>query len=295
MTAVRLLDGGMGQELRRRSSAPDDRLWSAREALDEPALVQSLHEEFLRAGAQVLTTVTYATNRWRMIRHGAGERWAEANRNACDAAEAAREAVNPAALIAGCLPPLRPSYQPEMLPDAETLEAEYAEHALLLAPHVDLFLAETLTTSREAAAAARAVATTGRPCWIAFTPADDGSRLRGGESVATAVRALAAVPVDAILLNCAPPEAVTAALPDLARTARVPFGAYANGFVEIPPDYGTGSTVADLAARADLDPDAYATHAARWLDLGATVVGGCCEVGPVHIARLARLLGARSA
>lgn len=294
MTAVRLLDGGMGQELYRRSAAPDDRLWSAREVLDQPDLVRALHEEFLRAGAEIITTVTYATTRWRMIRAGAGDRWAEANRNAVGAAELARDTVNPGALIAGSLPPLRGSYQPESVPSIATMEAEYAEQALLLAPHVDLFVAETLTTSAEAIAAARAAGSTGRPVWIAFTLTEDEARLRGGESIAGAVAALAGLPVEAILLNCTAPEAVTVALPELARVAGArPVGAYANGFVTIPDDYGTGSTVADLVARQNLDPDAYAAHAAQWLDAGATIVGGCCEVGPAHIARLRVLLDAR--
>lgn len=285
---TRLLDGGMGQALYR--AMPDERLWSTRAVLDAPHLVRELHERFLRAGADIITTATYAAIRWRMIRAGAADRWAEANRSACAAAEAARDAVNPAALIAGSLPPLRGSYQPEMVPAMQTLEVEYAEQALMLAPTVDLFIAETLSTSVEAIAAVRAVATTGKPIWVAYTVTDDGARLRGGESIEAAVRALDGLPVAAVLLNCAPPEAIDVAIPALARGAGdLPFGAYANGFTEIPPDFGSGSAVADLVRR-DIGPDAYAAHAARWIEAGAGIVGGCCEIDPPHIERLARLV-----
>jgi S-methylmethionine-dependent homocysteine/selenocysteine methylase len=54
-----------------------------------------------------------------------------------------------------------------------------------------------------------------------------------------------------------------------------------------------GGTVDTLASRADLDPEAYAEHALAWVEQGATLVGGCCEVGPAHIAALAKRLAER--
>jgi S-methylmethionine-dependent homocysteine/selenocysteine methylase len=293
---ITLLDGGMGQELRRRSKVPpDDALWSARQMLEEPDLVRQVHEDFLRAGAGVITTNTYATTRWRLNRHGAWDRFGEANRAACEVAKAARDAVNPAALIAGSLPPLRGSYQPDAVPPVDVLEPEYAEQALLLAPHVDLFVAETLSMSVEAVAAARAVATTGKPLWIAYTLNETGPpRLRGDEPIPVAVRALGDLPVAALLINCTSPEAVTEGLPELRAAAGArPVGGFANGFITIPSGFGLDKGVSDLEQREDLDPDAYAAFVARWLDEGATIVGGCCEVGPAHIARLAELIRER--
>ena len=60
MTAVTLTDGGMGQELLRRSKTPPTPLWSARVLIDEPALVRDLHADFIRAGARVITINSYA-------------------------------------------------------------------------------------------------------------------------------------------------------------------------------------------------------------------------------------------
>jgi homocysteine S-methyltransferase len=68
------------------------------------------------------------------------------------------------------------------------------------------------------------------------------------------------------------------------------FGAYANGFSGISADYVPGSTVKALKGRTDLGPEAYADFALGWVAEGATIVGGCCEVGPAHIAELARRL-----
>ena len=70
-----------------------------------------------------------------------------------------------------------------------------------------------------------------------------------------------------------------------------PFGAYANGFTRISEGFlGDAPTVDALEQRTDLDPAAYAEFAMGWVDQGATIVGGCCEVGPGHIAELARRL-----
>ena len=69
----------------------------------------------------------------------------------------------------------------------------------------------------------------------------------------------------------------------------IPVGAYANGFTGIAADFDKiGATVDSLKARTDLGPEAYAKFAQGWIDAGATLIGGCCEVGPAHIAELAR-------
>lgn len=292
---VRLLDGGMGQELRRRSAGPTDGLiFSSRVLLDAPDAVQSVHEDFLRAGADVITAHTYVTNRWRLRQERLDDHWAAMNLAACDVAEAAREAVNPGALIAGSVPPLRQSYQADFVPTA-TLDAEYAEHVLMLAPRVDFFLCETLSTSAEAIAAARAVATTDRRAWISFTILEEGPpRLRSGEPLAAALASISSagpLPIDAILLNCSSPEAVGRAVAELgALGLPIPYGGYANGFGPIPSGFGLSAGVGDLAERNDLDPDTYARHVARWIANGATIVGGCCQIGPAHIARLRELI-----
>ena len=73
MKSVVLTDGGMGQELLRRSGAAPTPLWSARVLIDEPELVQTLHEDFIRAGARVITINTYAATPERLGRDGLGD------------------------------------------------------------------------------------------------------------------------------------------------------------------------------------------------------------------------------
>ena len=95
----------------------------------------------------------------------------------------------------------------------------------------------------------------------------------------------------ALMINCTRPEAVDQGMPILA-TCGLPYGAYANGFTHIQSSYIPGATVAELNTRTDLTPDAYADFAMGWIEAGATIIGGCCEVGPAHIATLARRIEA---
>ena len=93
MTTVTLTDGGMGQELLRRSKAPPTPLWSARVLIDEPDLVRDLHAEFIRAGARVITINSYAATPERLARDGVPEMFEPLQKRAIDLAEAARDAV----------------------------------------------------------------------------------------------------------------------------------------------------------------------------------------------------------
>ncbi|MDX6751680.1 homocysteine S-methyltransferase family protein [Geminicoccaceae bacterium 1502E] len=287
---VLLMDGGMGQELRRRSPLGDHPLWSAKVMAEQPGLVRALHREFIDAGARVIITNTYATSRHRLAAEGMEERFAElvtlGGRLACEArAESGREV-----LVAGSLPPLHGSYRPDLVRSFEEIAPVYREHAELLAPHVDLLLCETMSSAEEARAAAHAAATTGKPVWVAWTLKDGGSTaLRSGESLDRAWAALDGIPVEAVLVNCCSPESITAAMPELAALGP-PAGAYANGFAPIPKDWLVTQGTARLGHRDELTPEAYCRHAARWIETGARIVGGCCEVGPEHIRAIREML-----
>ena len=294
MSRITLLDGGMGQELIRRSAQPAHPMWSAHVMLDEPGIVQAVHAEYLRAGARVLTLNTYSATPGRLTRFGMAEEFAPMQRRALELARAAIDETGIEASIAGCLPPLVGSYHPELLPPYEDMLAEYRLIAAAQAGHVELFLCETMSKAEEARAAATAAAETGRPVWVAWTLAEtlheDGTaRLRSGETIAEAIAALDGLPVAALLANCCPPEVIDAALPELVAAGR-PAGGYANAFTPIPPGFKLGQTVDMLSARTDLDPEAIADFALGWIAGGASIVGGCCEVGPAHIAEIARRL-----
>ncbi|MEP9396124.1 homocysteine S-methyltransferase family protein [Mesorhizobium sp. KR2-14] len=284
MTKVVLTDGGMGQELVRRSKGEPTPLWSAKVLMDEPDLVRGLHAEFIRAGARVITLNTYSATPERLEREGAPELFKPLQRRGIELAKAARDEAGDAA-IAGCLPPLFGSYAPALTISYEKTLDIYRRVVAEQADHVDLFLCETMASADEARAAVTAATESGKPVWVSWTLADHGEpRLRSGESLAAANAALGDMPLAARLINCCRPEAVDTAFADLlALGGKV--GAYANGFTAVEA-LKHGGTVDVLHARHDLDPAAYADFAIGWAKRGASIIGGCCEVGPEHIAAL---------
>ena len=290
MNTTTLLDGGMGQELARRSVSPPTPLWSSQVLLDEPDLVGALHREYIEAGADVVTLASYTATPERLERHGVGERFRSLQAAAVDAARRARDAAGRADVrVAGSLPPLVGSYRPDTMPEHEAALRSYRRIVECQAPGVDLLLCETMGSIAEARTATAAALESGLPVWVALTVDDDGSgRLRSGESLADARAALEPLGIAALLLNCSTPEAIDAAWPHLAG-APVPIGAYANAFTSVAA-LEPGGTVDVLEARTDLGPDAYAERAERWVEGGATIVGGCCETTPAHVRALAARL-----
>ncbi|MFN3953742.1 MAG: homocysteine S-methyltransferase family protein [Pararhodobacter sp.] len=289
MSTITLLDGGMGQELVRRSGDSPTPLWATRVMIDHPGMVQAIHADYFAAGASLATANTYAIHHDRLEKFGLDHRFADLHAAALAEAHAARKAHG-RGMIAGSLGPLVASYRPELMPAHDTAAARYAEVAEILAPQCDLLLGETVASVAHARALIRGALPVaeraGIPLWLSLTVDDqDGTRLRSGEPIAALKGHLGGVA--ALLANCSAPEAMDQAMPHLAAHG-LPFGAYANGFQQITADFlKDNATVDALSARAELTPQRYADFALGWLAAGATIVGGCCETGPAHIHELA--------
>ena len=289
---VTLLDGGMGRQLARMGAPFRQPEWSALALIEAPETVQAAHEAFIAAGAQVITTNSYALVPF----HIGEDRFSAQGQALADlSSRLARQAAASAAApvrVAGSLPPLFGSYRPDLFePERAPKIAKILVEGL--APHVDLWLAETQSSIREVAAAAAAVAGRGKPLWISYTIEDERPepgmpRLRSDEPVEEAVRAALDLGAEAVLFNCSQPEAMGDAVTAAARVigaarslARI--GVYANAFPPQPKDAAANGELSEL--RADLDPDRYLGWIRLWVGLGASLVGGCCGIGPEHIAR----------
>lgn len=286
-----ILDGGMGQELVARAGKATS-LWSVQALLDAPEVVRQVHDEYFAAGADIATTNSYSVLPDRLEPHGMLDRLEELARLACQLAADARE-VYGSGMVAGGLGPQGFSYQPDKAPPAEQAAEAYAKLAQIHAQYVDVHLLETMSSVDQARGGLMGAGVTGKPVWVALSVRDDdGTRLRSGELLSDVMPLLEEFNPAAVFINCSKPEAVDTAVPILAKSGRV-VGAYANGFTGIAADFNkVGATVDMLSARRDLGPNAYADFADGWAANGATIIGGCCEVGPAHIAELSRRLKA---
>ena len=284
-----LLDGGMGQELINRKASAQGVLWSAKALFDSPEAVQAVHEDYIRAGADVITTNSYSCIRNNFEPEGLAGRLGEMNRLAAELAQRARDNCGKPVLIAGSMGPQNGSYRPDLVGSYEETEALYREQAEFLAPHVDLFICETLSCLVEARAAVIAATSTGKPVWLSWSIEDSGAaNLRSGEPIHEAWEDIADSGISAVLLNCSPPEAITKVLPQLVSICDLPVGAYANAFTPIPDKWDFHGDESIPPSRTDITPRVYADYAAEWLKAGARIIGGCCEVGPAHIAQINR-------
>lgn len=287
---VVLTDGGMGQELVHRSQSEPGPMWGAQVLMDEPALVSQLHGEYIAAGAKVITLNAYSLTPERLAYVNAQDQFSALQRRAIDLAIQARESsgVNDVT-IAGCLPPLFGSYRPDTFPGEAQALATYRQVVQAQANDVDVFLCETMSSVQECIASVTAASESGLPVWLGLSVNDNGNGLlRSGETIASAYEAIQSHQPDAVLLNCSIPEAVTAAWPSITELP-CPVGAYANGFTSVL-DLEIGGTVDKLQARTDLGPAEYAAHAMHWVQQGAQIVGGCCEISPAHISYLSQAL-----
>ncbi len=290
MAKITLLDGGMGQELVARSGDVPTPLWATRVMIDHPNLVKEIHDDYFAAGASVATTNTYNILHDRLEGVGLDPLFHALHLRALTAVHEARAQAG-RGIIAGSMGPLGESYRPDLTPPVDVSAPLYAEKARIMAPHVDVILLETMSSLGLAEGALMGAQAAGKPVWLSVSVHDrDGSKLRSGEPVSGLRDLIQAYPTAAVLANCSMPEAMLAALQELAPLG-LPFGAYANGFSEIsnlplPED----ESAPEYAHRHDLTPEKYTAFAMQWVELGATIVGGCCEVGPAHIRHLAAAL-----
>jgi S-methylmethionine-dependent homocysteine/selenocysteine methylase len=277
-----VLDGGTGTELRRRGMMLDSATWSGLASLTHYEVLRSIHADYIAAGADVVTTNTFATTRFVLEAAGLGADFAAVNARAVAAAREARDASGRDVAIAGSISCLPPRFDVHAYPDEHIEAAAYVELAETLAEAgVDFLILEMMQETRHAPLACEAAHAVGLPFWL-------GVSCRVGAGGALVAFDFPLVPLTACLDALLPfaPAAVAvmhtpvpAVEPALAAVREHwigPVGAY--------PEIGTGT------GEPALSPNELASHAREWLTAGTQIVGGCCGTTPDHIRAVAAAL-----
>ena len=290
MTKITLLDGGMGQEIVQRAGDPLTPLWSTNSMIDHPGIVAAVHSDYFKAGATIATTNTYCVHRDRLSGAGLEDRFESLLEQAMSEAIEAK-ASNGEGRIAGSIGPLAASYRPDLCPPVEVAANLFKEVATHLASNSDILLCETVASIQHAEGVLTGVQSFDLPVWLSVTVSDDnGKLLRSGEAVSDLAKTVEEFAPEAVLVNCSVPEVMEDALNVISGFER-PYGAYANGFNRINEAFlEDRPTVGVLEVRQDLTPEVYADFALHWIGMGATIIGGCCETGPAHIAEIVKRL-----
>ncbi|HTU44654.1 MAG TPA: bifunctional homocysteine S-methyltransferase/methylenetetrahydrofolate reductase [Bryobacteraceae bacterium] len=243
--------------------------------LSSPQLVREIHQEYVRAGAEVVETNTFGGNRVRLGAFGLAEKLRAINEAGV---RLAREAAGERAFVAGAMGPLGTQIEPlgpMSFAEARAVFREQAE--ALIGGGVDLLVLETfydLNELREAIFAAREAAGPEMTIIAQVTVNDDGT-LRDGTSTQTFTQSLNDWPVDVMGVNCsAGPKVVLETIEKMAAHSTKPMSAM--------PNAGVPATVEGRNIYL-CSPEYMAQYARRFLQAGVRVIGGCCGTTPEHI------------
>ena len=292
---VLLLDGAISTEIEKRGVPMDQLVWSGLGSKIGSETLLEVHKDYIRAGADVITTNTFSSARHSLAAAGQGEATREIN---AMAVSLARQAVDEASegrtvLVAGSISPFG-AYN-EILghesPPIDLLKESYREQAEILAEEgVDLFLLEMLRDVERASVIVEAALATGIPVWSGLSSMvepgkpvmalSEYSTVEGMtfEEVLDAVKSLGG---DMVIVMHSEVEYILPSLEVMKEKWDGPIGAYAHSGYWSRPNWNFDAVIS---------PDDYLREAETWVEAGARLIGGCCGIGPEHIRLLSENL-----
>lgn len=287
-----ILDGGTGTELERRGVPMDAAAWCAAALSTHPDTVREVHEDYIRAGAEVIITNSFPAARHVLEPAGLGERFRELNARSVELARQAREsAAEEPVFVAGSISTFPPGLDSGYDPPASEARENYREQAGVLAEAgVDLLAIEMIRDLAQSGSAVRAAAETGLPVWLGFSckVEDDGKVVLWdrGHSLAEALGELTPLVSGSSVVSIMHTltEDTLPALDVVRQEWAGPVGAYPHSGKFIMPHW----QFIDM-----ISPEDFAAEAESWLDRGARLLGGCCGIVPEHISFLRQRLSSR--
>ena len=293
---VRILDGGVGQELLARGLKTKGTLWSASALIQDKfhKLILKTHIDFIESGAEVIVTTTFSSRKQKLIENNVLEKFEELNLKAAELASKAKDKF-PHIMIAGGLPPQNLVYQVDSRSDDEIM-CDFYDQAKILSPYVDFFYLEVLSSFREVNLAVRAIESLKKP-YLVGLHVSNGTELPSKEKISEIKSNLTPGNSLGLVLSCVSPENYQLNSQELSKLD-CPYGFKLNGFEFTTPKlnqnktYTTGDSVNPnmiLGKRKDLNPEKFFRLVEKFKSSGATILGGCCETTPAHIKELVKL------
>ncbi|MBD1137436.1 homocysteine S-methyltransferase family protein [Pelagibacterales bacterium SAG-MED43] len=290
---IRVLDGGMGQELLARGVEANGTLWSVNALLQKKyhELVLNTHLDFIKSGAEVIVTTTFTARRKRLRENNIENKFEYLNKIAGEIALKTKKKF-PNTLIAGGLPPQNFTYQADDR-NEEEIKNNFQEQARILNPYIDFFYFDVLSSLKEIKCGIEAIKEFKKPYLIGIH-ISEGTRLPNGDKISD-VKKIINNQLLGIMLSCVSPENFQQNLSEL-KSLRVPFGFKLNAYITTNTSYSenylkskTGNPAEVLGKRKDLTPENMGRFAGIFKNAGATIFGGCCETTPAHIKELSKL------
>ena len=284
---TRILDGGVGQELLAKGMKPSGTLWSASALLnkDYHDLLLNVHLDYIKAGAEVIITNTFATRKVRLIENNIENKFEYLNELAGKIAHKTKD-YYPNILIAGGLPPQNSTYKADDRSE-DKIKQDFYEQAKLLNPFIDFFYFDVLSSIKEIKVATESIKDFEKP-YLIGVHISKGTKLPSGEKISDLINELKNKKLLGIILSCVSPENYELNSNEIKKLG-VPFGFKLNGYLKTEPlikidkrnDFSQPNEF--LGKRKDLSPKKLLEFVKKFNKYGATIIGGCCETTPSHI------------
>jgi len=295
---IRILDGGMGQELLYRGLKPKGTLWSAHALIDKEChqMVVDAHLDFINAGAEVIVTSTFTARRNRLIQNDCEKYFEKINIKAVELAQKARDISKKEVLIAGGLPNQKQTYSADLGEDLDLIEKNFYDQAKLLKNGIDFFYLDVMSSGLECEIALKTIESFNVPVLVGIHVRDNG-QLPSGETIKDIVKKYKNNNWLGIIAACVSPKAYELVNNDLQKL-EIPYGFKLNAFKKIPEGYtvaskdqwgNAGNPSAVLGINTDLNESKFYEYVKKFMENGATILGGCCEIRPSHMKEISKL------
>ena len=296
---IKILDGGMGQELLARGLKAKGTLWSASALLEKKnhKLVIDTHLSFINAGADVIVTNSFTTRRLRFQQNKVNNLFDFANQKAGELAVKAKEISKKNILIAGGLPAQSDTYQADKR-EKNIIEKDFYDQATLINPYIDFFYLDVISSGKEIEIALNIIEKLNKPVLVGIHIKKNG-KLPSGETITEVVERYKNNNWLGLIGACVSLEIIELTCNEI-KKLNVPFGFKANLWsVEEPfpssiynkaefNEIGKNPNIS-MGKREDVNGKVFYEFAKKIMKEGATILGGCCETNPSHIKEISKL------
>ncbi len=295
---VRILDGGLGQQLLAKGLIASGSLWSATALINQKyhQMVIDAHLDFINSGADVIVTNNFSARRARMVENRVEEHFNYANKKAGELALKAKEISKKDILIAGSLPAQHNTYIEDQR-DKKIIAKGFYDQAVLLEPFVDFFYLDVLCGSKECEIALNSIDKFNLPVLVGLHIKKNG-KLPSGESIRDLIKNCKNRNWLGVIAACVSPEIIDESANEIGQL-KIPFGYKANLWsIEEPLPASAWTTkigevgkdpVETLGTRKDYTGKMFLEFSKKMMSKGATILGGCCETKPSHIKEISIL------
>ena len=295
---IRILDGGMGQELLARGLVSYGTLWSASALIDEKnhQLLIDTHLSFIESGADVIVTNTFTSRKIRMLQNKVDNLFKYSNLKACKLALKAREISKKDILIAGSIPAQNNTYEVDKR-DKNIIKENFLDQINIIYPYIDFFYLDVISSGREIEIALDIIEKLNKPVLIGLYVKKNG-KLPSGESIAEIIKKFKSNNWLGVILACVSPEIIQKAINEL-KKIDLPFGFKANLWKSEPltvhkfnkskfNQIGKNPNII-MGKRKDITGKVFYNFVKKTTENGATILGGCCETNTSHIKEISKL------